>query len=137
MKAKKKEVDDTVPVRVMETAPVRTTETTVDTAPKMVEATVSTDWGKLAKDPDKIFPALMEELMPHLLSPPKPMPAYHVEYRRQFGRDSVSVNFSSETVDQLAATVKELQDKMPQPQPIDVLMPTVLIQPRKEEGKKT
>ena len=56
--------------------------------------------------------------------------------RRIDGRDSVSVNFSSETVDQLAATVRELQDKMPQPQPIDVLMPTVLIQPRKEEGKK-
>lgn len=120
MTAKKKEVDDTVPVHAVETT----------------ETTVTTDWGKLAKDPDKIFPALMEELMPHLLSPPKPMPAYHVEYRRQFGRDSVSVNFSSETVGQLAATVRELQDKMPQPQPVEVLMPPALLQPRRKEGKK-
>ena len=49
------------------------------------------------------------------------MPKYHVEYRRQFGSDSVSVTFSSETVDQLVATVKELQDKMPQPKPVEVV----------------
>ena len=88
MTAKKKEVDDTVPVHAVE-------KISGDVAPKKVVVDITTDWGKVMKDPDKLFPAIMEAFVPSLLASPKDMPAYHVEYRRQFGRDSVQVNFSS------------------------------------------
>ena len=68
----------------------------------------------------KAYADFVDDAVPvHAVDYPAPptcsMPKYHVEYTRQFGSDSVSVTFISETVDQLAATVKELQEALSTP----------------------
>ena len=100
-KDKEEVVDDTVPVR--------TTETTVDTAPKMVEATVSTDWGKISKDPEKMIAAfgeLAEQAMrPQTLAMFKP-PAYSVDLTLRSGREIV--RFTAVDIDEYVKRVEEL-----------------------------
>ena len=129
MKAKKKEVDDTAPK--------------VDDKKSSVEATVSTDWGKISKDPEKMIAAfgeLAEQAMrPQTLAMFK-QPVYSVDLTLRSGREivrftAVDIAEYKERVEVLLQTDRMIANRFPVEQHT-LVVPVSVPQPRKEEGKK-